>query len=53
MLIVRSWSDYRASFPGSAPEAVNRDLPGRSIPRREHLELRHAPEPLDPNWAAM
>ena len=49
VLIVRSCSDYRANFPGSAPEAVNLDLPGPSTPRLEHLEFRHAPKPLYPH----
>ena len=49
VLIVRSCSDYRANFPGSAPEAVTLDLPGPSTPRLEHLEFRHAPKPLYPH----
>ena len=49
VLIVRSCSDYRANFPGSAPEAVTLDLPGPSTPRLDHLEFRHAPKPLYPH----
>ena len=49
VLIVRSCSDYRANFPGSAAEAVTLDLPGPSTPRLEHLEFRHAPKPLYPH----
>ena len=49
VLIVRSCSDYRANFPGSAPEAVTLDLPGPSTPRLEDLEFRHAPRPLYPH----
>ena len=49
VLIVRSCSDYRANFPGSAPEAVTLDLPGPSTPRLENLEFRHAPKPLYPH----
>lgn len=49
VLIVRSCSDYRANFPGSAPEAVTLDLPGPSTPRLEGLEFRHAPRPLYPH----
>jgi len=49
VLIVRSCSDYRVNYPGSAPEAVTLDLPGPSTPRLEYLEFRHAPRPLYPH----
>ena len=49
VLIVRSCSDYRANFPGSAAEAVTLDLPGPSTPRLENLDFRHAPRPLYPH----
>lgn len=48
ILVVRSCSDFRPNYPGSAVEAVTLDVPGPATPRLQALRFERAPRPLWP-----
>ena len=50
VLCVRSCTDYRATFPASAPSAVVADVPGAAASRLERLHFERCdvvPFPVD------